>query len=359
MQFLSCSLFILILCIHTLFCSEEQRVDQIVKEELPNIIWLVTEDNSKHFLRLYEEGGAPMPNVESLANKGLVFDRAFSNAPVCSAARSALISGCYGPRIGAQYHRRMKLVPLPGELQMFPFYLKEAGYYTTNNNKEDYNIQKGANIWDESSGKASYKNKKEGQPFFHVQNFGITHEGKLHFDAKQMAEFNYDLGRIKPFLYHPDTEIFRKTYAHYYQLLMQADDAIGDFLIQLEKDGFMENTIIFYFGDHGGVLPRSKGYVYESGLHVPLVVYVPDKWKHLLPFEPGTRTDAFVEFIDFGPTVLNLAGIAIPKLMDGVPFLGKNINPSELAKQNSTFSYADRFDEKYDMVRALRKGKYN
>ena len=137
-----------------------------VPSDQPNIVWLVTEDNSIHFSRLYESTGALMPNIASLAKRGVIFNRAFSNAPVCSVARSTLISGCYGPRVGTQYHRKMKKVPMPEGLEMFPAYLRQGGYYTTNCSKEDYNFIKPDNVWDESSNKATYKNRKPGQPFF-------------------------------------------------------------------------------------------------------------------------------------------------------------------------------------------------
>jgi arylsulfatase A-like enzyme len=328
--------------------------------EKPNIVWLVTEDNSKHFLRLYETGGTVMPHIETLAENGIVFNHAFSNAPVCSVARSTLISGCYAPRLGAQYHRRMKLIPLPEGMEMFPYYLRKAGYYTTNNNKEDYNFIKPEQVWDESSKKATYKNRNPGQPFFHVQNYATTHEGKLHFSQNKMdnTPMVTSMEGIVPFPYHPNTPTFRYTYAVYHNLHQKVDQEIGELLQQLEYDGLMDNTIIFYFGDHGGVLPRSKGYIYESGTHVPLVVYIPEKWKHLVPKSIGSRTDVFVQFIDFAPTVLNLAGVKTPSQMDGKAFLGKGVSPAALEERNFTFSYADRFDEKYDMVRAIRKGKF-
>lgn len=326
----------------------------------PNIVWIVSEDNSVHYSRLYEKSGAPMPTIEKLAKQGLVFNHAFSNAPVCSVARSTIISGCYAPRVGAQYHRRSELAPLPPDLKMFPQYLREAGYYTTNNSKEDYNFIKGAEVWDESSQKASFRNRKEGQSFFHVQNFGVTHEGQLHFSEEKMenTKTENDQESVRPFPYHPNTPTFRYTYAKYLDHHQRVDQQIGQFLQQLEEDGLMDETIIFYYGDHGGVLPRSKGYIYESGLHVPMVVYAAEKWKHLLPAARGSRIDGFVQFVDLGPTVLNLAGLSVPAQMDGAPFLGKGVNLAELNKRNTTFSYADRFDEKYDLVRAVRKGKY-
>ena len=165
---------------HTLAFTQAKNGDR------PNIVWVVSEDNSKHYLQLYEAGGAPMPNIEALAKEGLVFEHAFSNGPVCSVARSTIISGCYAPRVGVQYHRRMQFANLPEGVQMFPAYLKQSGYYTSNNSKEDYNFKKPEGVWNESSRKASYRNRQDGQPFFHVQNFGRSHEGQLHFSKADM-----------------------------------------------------------------------------------------------------------------------------------------------------------------------------
>ena len=326
----------------------------------PNILWIVTEDNSLHYMNLYTKGGAEMPNVSSLASEGVVFNNAFSNAPVCSVARSTIITGVYSPRIGTQYHRRMSLVKLPDDVKPLPVYLKEAGYYTSNNSKEDYNFIKDGEIWDESSGKASYKNRKKEQPFFHVQNFHNTHEGQLHFDQEHLenALKTNNLDSVKPFPYHPDTPTFRYTQSLYHKHHKDVDKEIGKFIKKLEDENLLDNTIIFYYADHGGVLPRSKGYIYESGLNVPLVVRVPEKFKKLSPFKAGSRTSTFVEFVDLVPTVLSLAGIEIPRSVDGKPFLGKKLKKSKLEKQNTTFGYADRFDEKYDLVRSVRVGKY-
>ena len=326
----------------------------------PNILWIVTEDNSLHYMNLYTKGGAEMPNVSSLASEGIVFNNAFSNAPVCSVARSTIITGVYSPRIGTQYHRRMSLVKLPDDVKPLPVYLKEAGYYTSNNSKEDYNFIKDGEIWDESSGKASYENRKKEQPFFHVQNFHNTHEGQLHFDKEHLenALKTNNLDSVKPFPYHPDTPTFRYTQSLYHNHHKDVDKEIGKFIKKLEDENLLDNTIIFYYADHGGVLPRSKGYIYESGLNVPLVVRVPEKFKKLSPFKAGSRTSTFVEFVDLVPTVLSLAGIEIPRSIDGKPFLGKKLKKSKLEKQNTTFGYADRFDEKYDLVRSVRVGKY-
>ena len=329
------------------------------EQSIPNIVWLTTEDNAPHHMKLYNEDGVSMPVIEKLAKEGIVFDNAFSNAPVCSVARSTLITGCYAPRVFTQFHRRAQHAPLPQGLMPFPFYLRQAGYYTTNNHKQDYNFIMPEGVWDESSKKATYKNRKPGQPFFHVQNHTVTHEGSLHFDQEAIDNTaEEDLEHIKVFPYHPDTKTFRYSYHHFQNRHVLADQQMGKFIADLEDQGLMEDTVIFYFGDHGGVLPRSKGYAYESGLRVPLVVYVPEKWKHLFHHSKGSRAETFVEFVDLAPTVLSLAGIPPSKGMDGTAVLGAYSEASKMKKKNSTFGYADRFDEKYDLVRTLRVGKY-
>ena len=325
----------------------------------PNIVWITSEDNSIHYMDLYTEYGSATPNIRKLAENGLLFSHAFSNAPVCSAARSTLISGIYGPRMASHYHREMKKVTMPENTKMFPSYLRDAGYYTTNNFKEDYNIIKENDVWDESSKNASWRNRAEGQPFFHVFNINTTHEGVLHFtkeDMKTPTKANPNDMFVSP--KHPNTELFRYTVATYHDKIKSMDEELGSVVSELKKDGLMDNTFIFYFGDHGGVLPGSKGYVYEIGLQVPLVVYIPSKYQDKVSFKKGDKVDGFVSFVDFGATVLNLAGIPIPAGISGTPFLGSGISKEDVNSRDETFSYADRFDEKYDMVRAIRKGKY-
>lgn len=347
-----------VFCIITLllFNSCKSQQEQITP---PNIVWITSEDNSKHYMSLFDTHGASTPNIEKLAQNGVLYTHAFSNAAVCSAARSTLISASYGPRLATHYHRKLEKVPMPNGVKMFPYYLKKAGYYTTNNAKEDYNIITSDSVWDESSKKASWRDRKEGQPFFHVYNIGTTHEGILHFteeDIKSGTITNPDSVFVQP--NHPQTALFKYTNARYHDKIKEMDTQVGNVVAQLDKDGLLENTFIFYYGDHGGVLPGSKGYINEMGVHVPLVVYIPPKYQDLVDEKPGTKTDGFVSFIDFGPTVLKLAGVEIPNNIDGVPFLGKDISAKKVAARNETFSYADRFDEKYDMVRAVRKGKY-
>ncbi len=327
----------------------------------PNIVWIVSEDNSKHFLQLFDAAGAATPNIDALAASGLTFDHAFSNSPVCSVARTTLATGVYAPRLGTQYHRKTKPVHLPAGWRMFSGYLRDAGYFTTNNSKTDYNAIADAWTWDESSNKATWRNRPEQQqPFFHMQSHTASHESSLHFTEQQMRSEKTltDAAAVELAPYHPDTPLFRYTYARYHDRIQQIDRIVGETIQRLEQDGLLEDTFVFYFGDHGGVLPRGKGYVYESGLHVPLVVRIPEKWQHLIHAPRGSRLTGFVEFVDFGPTVLNLAGIPVPAHMDGRPFLGPGVSSDQLNAQNETFGYADRFDEKYEMIRTLRQGHW-
>jgi len=330
----------------------------LLAAEKPNFVWIMSEDNSSHFLELFDETGAATPNIEALANEGLVYEHAFSNAPVCSVARTTLITSCYAPRIGTLHHRKTFLVPMPEGLKMFPAYLREAGYYTTNNSKEDYNAKKSGDVWDASSRKATWKNRQKDQPFFHVQTFTTTHESSLHFPESDVqnkpTKTDPETVYVPP--HHPKTETFKYTYARYHDRIQQVDQQIGQLVDQLKQDGLLETTFVFYFGDHGGVLPRGKGYAYETGLHIPLVIRVPEKFRDQVPEKIGSRIESFVSFVDFGPTVLNLAGVEIPDGIDGHAFLG--LGDSRLRESNESFGYADRFDEKYDMVRTLRRGKY-
>lgn len=336
------------------------QVFQATAAEKPNFVWIISEDNSKHYLRLFDSDGAPTPNIEAMAREGLVFNHAFSNSPVCSVARTTLITGCYAPRIGTQFHRRAKMAPMPDGVKMFPAYLRAAGYYTTNNAKTDYNATPGGDVWDESSGQAHWRKREEGQPFFHKQSFAVSHEGSLHFSEDQMRErkTTTDPAAMTLAPYHPDTPTFRYTHAYYHDRIRDVDAHVGKMLEDLKEADLLEDTFVFYFGDHGGVLPRSKGYAYESGLHVPLVVRIPENWKHLVDHQRGERLDGFVSFIDFGPTLLSLAGASIPDGVDGRAFLGPEVKAGDLAERDEAFGYADRFDEKVDFVRTLRKGPY-
>lgn len=317
--------------------------------EPPNILWLVSEDNSP-FLGCYGDTFAETPNLDKMALVGIRYTHAYANAPVCAPARSTLITGCYATSLGTQHMRSQ--YPLPENIRFFPQILRKNGYYCTNNAKEDYNTQwKGVDIWDESSSKASYLNRPEGKPFFHVQNFNVTHESRIH---KWEEPLKHDPAKVMLPPYHPDTPEMRHDWAQYYEKISTLDEQIGNFLQKLEEEGLADNTIVFYYADHGGVLARSKRFVYETGTHVPLIIRFPKKYRKIAPGKPGSVSDRLVSFVDFAPTVLSLAGIQPPQYMQGKTFLGKYKTKHE----NYVFMFRGRMDERYDMSRAVRSQQY-
>ena len=332
--------------------------------ERPNFVWFMAEDISKHYLSLYNDGkeGVATPNVEKLAAEGIVFNNAYCNAPVSSAARSTLITGCYAPRLGVSFHRKLQKMPMPEGLNMFPSYLRKAGYHTSNATKTDYNCFLDKTAWDVVEGKiGEWRNRPDKRkPFFHVYTNAVTHEGKLQFKKNAVKEVpvhnNPASVTIHP--YHPDTELFRYTYATFYDRIQDSDTALGELIEMLKTDGELDNTFVFYFGDNGGSLPGTKGYTTEGGLQVPLVVYVPRKWREFLPVKVGQRVDGFVSFMDLGPTLLHLAGITVPEGIDGTPFLGEDISLKQLNDRDEVYGYGDGFDELYAFNRTVRKGRF-
>jgi len=248
---------------------------------------------------------------------------------------------------------------MPDGLEMFPAYLRQAGYYTTNSKKRDYNCIESDDVWNEPSAeKDAWRNRPTKEtPFFHVITFEETHESRLHFKLDKVGS-NTDANSadMKIWPIHPDTELFRYTYACLQDRVMDVDKQTSEIIEMLKKDELLEDTFIIYFGDNGGTLPGSKGYLYDTGLHIPLIVRIPEKFRNLIPKTNYHRISGFVSFVDFGATMLNLAGVRIPKGIDGRPFLGKNILFEELNKRDEAYGYADRFDELYFTSRTLNKG---
>ena len=316
----------------------------------PNILWLTSEDNGPH-LGCYGDGFADTPNLDALAAKGMLYNRVWSNAPVCAPARTAIISGMYPTSTGSEHMR--SLVPLPAHMRMFPQYLRDAGYYCTNNSKEDYNLAKPGKVWDESSARAHWKNRQPGQPFFAVFNHTTTHEGQIR---KPNPRTRHDPAKVKLPAYHPDTPEAREGWAQYYDAMTAMDAQAGAKLRELEEAGLAEDTIVFYYGDHGPGLPRGKRTACDSGLRVPLIVYVPPKFKHLSPkgYAPGGRSDRLVSFVDLGPTVLSLAGVQPPEWVQGRAFMGR----FEAAPDQYLHGLRGRMDERIDGVRAVTDGRY-
>jgi uncharacterized sulfatase len=318
--------------------------------ELPNILWITCEDTGQE-LGCYGDTYARTPNLDQLAARGLRYRCVWSTAPVCAPARTTIISGVYPPSLGAEHMRSE--VALPSFMRLYPQLLRERGYYCSNNNKEDYNVTKPGKVWDDSSAKAHWKNRAPGQPFFAIFNIVVSHESQIRARPHTLK---HDPAKAPLPAYHPDTPEVRHDWAQYYDQVTEMDTLAGRHLKELEDAGLQEETIIFFYGDHGSGMPRSKRFPYNSGLQVGLLVYVPEKFKDLAPkdYAPGGVSERLVGFIDLAPTLLSLAGIQPPDWMQGHAFMGKHAAPP----QPYLFGFRGRMDERYDLIRSVRNSRY-
>ena len=318
--------------------------------EHPNILWISSEDNGPH-LGVYGDTYATTPNLDALGERGMIYRKAWSTAPVCAPARTTIISGMYPPSTGSQHMRSR--TRLPASYRMFPQYLREAGYYVSNNAKEDYNLEKPGTVWDESSRQAHWRKRSPGQPFFAVFNFTVTHESQIR---RRPHEQVHEPAGVRVPGYHPDTPESRTDWAQYHDKLSEMDAMAGRVLSELREDGLEDETIVFYWADHGPGMPRSKRWTYNSGLHVPMILYIPDKFRELRPadYSPGGESGRLVGFVDLAPTVLSIAGIEPPAHLQGHAFAGRyETDPPPFA-----YGFRGRMDERYDMVRAVTDGRF-
>lgn len=325
----------------------------------PNILWLSCEDISAH-IGCYGDEKAITPHIDQLASEGVRYSHAFTTAGVCAPCRSGIITGLYQTTLGT--HHMRCTAKLPEHIRPFPMYLREAGYYCTNNSKQDYQFRTPKGTWDESSNKAHWRNRKDKQqPFFAVFNFtgchesGIASEGKYRSVTKVLSEDQrQDPTTLELPPYYPDTQVVREDWKRNYELITAMDHWAGRLIDQLKEDGLYEETIIMFWSDHGVGLPRAKRWLYDSGTHIPLVVRIPEKYRRANQGQPGTVSDQLVSSIDFGPTVLNLAGIQIPEHVQGQPFLGANLP----AAREYVYGARDRMDERYDIIRMVRDKQF-
>ncbi|MEY3897718.1 MAG: hypothetical protein RLZZ214_3239, partial [Verrucomicrobiota bacterium] len=320
----------------------------------PNILWLVSEDNNP-LLGCYGEPLARTPTLDRLAQDGVLYERCFTQ-PVCAPSRFALITGMHPVTAGPAEHMRAQ-GRIPAWLKGFPALLREAGYYTSNSEKTDYNSPIDLkDTWDESSRQAHWRKRPDpAQPFFSVFNHTVTHESCL-FPEKELTLHlpPTDRAKVRIPSYQPDTPEIRDDWGRFHDHIALMDSQIAGRLKELEKDGLADNTIVFYYGDNGGLLPRSKRFLQQSGTNVPLIVYYPPKWRHLAPAAPGARIKDPVCFADFAPTVLSLAGVKIPAQVQGRAFAG----PAKAVPNEFVFCSRDRMDERYDMMRSVMDGRW-
>lgn len=314
----------------------------------PNILCIVSEDCPPR-LGAYGDRLAHSPNLDRLAQQGVVFETANCTSPVCAPSRFAILTGLHAETCPRAQHMRA-VAELPPVLSTYPEVMRAAGYYCTNNAKTDYNCAVvPSEIWDESSRTAHWRNRSGDQPFLAVFNSMVTHES---------CTFQEQEGPVGPEMvslpsHLPDTPGMRESLARQYNAIVKMDAELGARLDELEADGLADDTIVFYFSDHGSVLPRSKRYLYDEGLRVPLIVRVPDKWRHLLPHAPGSHLDTPVSLVDLFPTFAAVAGIEAPEGLHGVPFLGPD-------RRDRAFVFAgrDRMGERYDLTRTVRSKRY-
>lgn len=318
----------------------------------PNVLWITAEDHGPH-LGCYGDEYAITPNLDAFAERGCRYEFCWSNFPVCAPARTTLISGIYAQSLGAEHMRSM--VPVPRGFRLYPQHLRAAGYYCSNNVKEDYNIAPEGQVWDESSRAAHWRKRGEGQPFFAVFNHTISHESRIRNEIDE-ADRIHDPAEVRVPAYHPETPEVRKDWAQYYDRLTMLDKQVGDLLEELEADGLADDTIVFFYADHGSGMPRSKRWLYDSGLHVPLIVYIPDRWRHLASddYQPGGASSRLVSFVDFAPTLLSLCGVTVPDAYQGQAFLGAAAG----TPRQYVFGARSRMDERIDMSRCVSDGRF-
>jgi Arylsulfatase A and related enzymes len=339
---------IALLCFFTFTCFNTLA-------QKPNILWIIAEDISA-YIAPYGDSTASTPNINRLAREGIRYTNAFSVAGVCAPSRSAIITGMYPTSIGTHNMRTLKVYPnlgipdysvvLPPEVKLFPEFLRRNGYYCTNNAKQDYQVKTPHTVWDESSGRAHWRNRQPGQPFFAVFTLEVTHESRIWTKKNDPLLVHPDSVPLPP--YYPESPVIRKDVARMYSNIMEMDQQVGRLLQQLEEDGLLDSTIIFWFSDNGGPLPRGKREIYDAGIKLPLIIRLPGKER------AGTTEDRLVSYVDLAPTILSLTGIPVPSYMQGQAFLGSQAKPP----RKYIYAARDRMDSEYDRVRAVRDHQF-
>ena len=336
---------------------------QTAQPSPPNIVWIVCEDLSPQHLESYGGTGGKTPFLNALAAESVQYNQVFATAGVCAPSRAALITGAYQTSIGAMHMRTLATSAvtldayppgfkgystlLPEGMKTYPELLRSAGYYTSNNSKEDYQFESPVTMWDESGAKAHYRNRPDStQPFFSIFNFMVTHESQVWM--REHEELLVRPEEVSVPAVYPDDSLTRRVLARFITNAMRMDKQVGEVVAQLKEDGLYENTIIFFFSDHGDGMPYFKRELYDRGLRAPLLIKAPF-------LEAGSQSNELISFVDFAPTLLSLAGVPIPESMQGQAFLGpqKSATPRKYS-----FAARDRMDSEYDRVRAVTDGEF-
>ena len=327
--------------------------------ERPNILWITCEDMSPN-LGCYGDAYSRSPTIDRLAAEGVRYTNCYTHIGVCAPSRSGIITGMYPPSIGS--HAMRSTTVLPPYVRCFSELLRDGGYYCTNNSKTDYNFPVPKTAWDENGNRAHWKNRPEGRPFFAVFNLTVTHESQIRAPEKQYEKNTVRLTpdeRHDPALaplppYHPDTPLVRRDWARYYDDITAMDYQVADLLKELDDAGLADDTIVFFYSDHGAGMPRSKRWLYDSSVRVPLIIRTPPRWRSPAA-QPGAVDDRLVAFVDLAPTALSLGGVPIPKHMQGQAFLGSQ---QAAAPREYVYGCRDRMDERVDLIRSVRDRRY-
>jgi len=337
------------------------------EEGRPNILWITSEDNDAAWLGCYGDVQASTPHLDDLAERSLRYENFYSNAPVCAVARSTILTGSHAVTQGTQHMRSRH--PIPSRFMPVITQLREVGYYCTNNSKTDYNYRvEDKSLWDQCGRSAHYRMRKEGQPFFSIFNITLSHESSLFPERYQKrihegiledrTRLDAAALRLRPYL--PDLPEVRKDSARYYDIITAMDKEVGKLLAELESSGLAEDTIVFYFSDHGGILPRGKRYLYNTGVRVPFIVHLPKKWAHLGSTQCPAVVSEAGSFLDLAPSLHALVGLSPAPHHQGESLFRKwSSDEEEIAMKPRWISlYGDRFDEIYGMRRGVTNGKW-
>lgn len=332
-----------------LCCGDSLWATPLAENERPNILWLTVEDVGPE-LGCYGDTNANTPALDAFAKISLRYKTAWSTYPVCAPARTTIITGRYASSMAAGNMRSQ--VPLPADTIMFPALLRKAGYYCTNQKKEDYNLFKPDGVWDESGGKAHYRNRKPGQPFFAVFNNTKTHESKIRNRPHDAVT---DPAKLTLAPFWPDLPEIREDLGQYYDNIHNMDTWFQGKLDELERAGEKDNTIVFFYGDHGSGMPRFKRYAGDTGYKVAMMVHVPEKFRQwATDYEVGQVSDRLVGFVDLAPTVLSLCAIEPPASMEGRAWFG----PYKKRGDEFLFGFRERMDEWVDLSHCVRNQKF-
>ncbi len=321
----------------------------VLPPKRPNILWLDAEDANVNWFGCYGNPAATTPNIDRLAAEGFRYTHAFANAPVCSPSRGTWITGVLAVSMGTHNHRSRYDIP-HDTIKYYPDYLRAAGYHATAPGKTDYSIggRPDRQAWQEGD----WTQRRPGQPFFHRPHFEESHESRAFGDVSNPG---HDPAQQRLRVYHPDIPNVRNNYAHYADAVKRMDTDVSKVLARLEADGLADDTIVIFTTDHGGVMPASKRFLTDSGTHSPLIVRIPEKFKHLWPADkPGMTVDRLVSFVDIPKTLLSLAEAEVPGHMQGRIFLGPNTEP----ERATHFAFQGRADARIDEYRAVRSKRF-